>query len=125
MKQINEEIAMQGVAQEKPCIMSHEEMYLTWCHQSDGYSYFKCTSCSWQKPDLELGTVGKLFKAKDLRYQEMMGKLEKVREALIESRKCMDSDHTLSSNYGRAWNLGNNALTLLSEIMKEKHELPK
>ena len=61
----------------------------------------------------------KALSAKDLRYQEMVGKLEKVREALIESRKCMDSDHTLSNNYGRAWNLGNNALTLLSEIMKD------
>lgn len=72
----------EGLAQQPPCIMNHEEMYLHWCHQADGYSYFKCASCGWQKPDLELGTVGKIIKAKDTRIHSLEAEVEELKKAL-------------------------------------------
>ena len=32
---------------------NHAEAYLTWVHQSDGTSYYKCETCGWIKSDTE------------------------------------------------------------------------
>lgn len=40
-----------------PCIHSHEDMYLAWRHQGDGYNYFHCQFCEWAKPDLDAPVI--------------------------------------------------------------------
>ena len=31
----------------------HAQAYLTWCHQGDGFNYYKCEMCGWIKPDMK------------------------------------------------------------------------
>lgn len=31
----------------------HEDWKMVWRHQGDGFNYFYCHRCNWQKPDLE------------------------------------------------------------------------
>ncbi len=44
---------------------SHEEMYLIWNHQGDGFYYFECSICRWKKPDMGCPVIQKEFKAQD------------------------------------------------------------
>ena len=62
--------------------------------------------------------INKALKAKDLRYQEMVGKLGRVRESLywISGFYCLCKTNSET----KCWNcIAREALTLLSEIMKD------
>ena len=75
-------LSNEGLSQRKTCIHKHEETYLVWHYQADGYSYFKCGFCDWQKPDLELGTVGRIIKAKDTIIAEREAQNKALQEKL-------------------------------------------
>ena len=38
---------------------NHEQMYLNWRHQGDGFNYYYCSMCGWIKPDLESPVITK------------------------------------------------------------------
>ena len=69
----------EGAESAKPCHASHEDAYLTWCKQEDGYCYLYCYSCNWHKPDFEHGYL-KEFKD----YKKKLEQLNEIVRRRVE-----------------------------------------
>lgn len=61
---------MDSVASQQECLAkkenNHEQMYLSWKLQGDGFNYYYCSMCGWIKPDLKSPVIeSELKKAKE------------------------------------------------------------
>lgn len=68
----------QGVSQKPPCLMNHEEMYLTWRNQGNGYNYFFCSHCEYVKFDFESGKIKAVLDLERQRADEAEKEIEKL-----------------------------------------------
>lgn len=92
---------------------SHDELYLSWHHQGDGFNYFECSICHWKKPDPKCSAILKLVEEET---RELKSKAkEDIKIVAQEAFKLRDEGL-------KAVNQLESQLAELKEILKNDYE---